>query len=140
MDAVARGGGALTPAGAAALVLSELGRYLVARDQRLRAALELEAVREVLQGRARRLEARLQANESYLEAQCRDRSDARQAIVALARELMAVATELLRAGREIAGPEGAELRRTAAESVAAAVAVIRDRFPAGPLGVIVEAG
>jgi len=130
------GGAALSPVGAALLVAGEVGRYLGTREQRLRLKLELESRRSTLELRLRELEVTRAANRTFLEAQCRDRADAREALVALAKDLIGVAEAVISAAGATSESDAGELCTLARECIAAAVSVIREKFPAGALAVV----
>ncbi len=138
IGSVALGSAALTPAGAAALIATLLSQVVTLREQRLRLKLELQARKTALEGHLRELEIRRNANKTYLDAQCRDRSDARQVIVRFAKDLIGVAEQVIRASCEATEPDGVELYSVAKETIAAAVTVIREKFPVGTLAVVAD--
>jgi len=135
-----RQGTALSTGGVAVLLAGEVGRYLATREQRLRLKVELEARRAALQTRLRELELVRAANRTFLEAQCKDRADARAALVTVARDLIGVAEAVIRAAGPDGGADTAELVTLARESLAAAVEVIREKFPSGALATVAPTG
>lgn len=140
LTSAARQGAALSSGGVAVLLAGEVGRYLATREQRLRLKLELELRRAALDTRLRELELVRASNRTFLEAQCKDRADARAALVTVARELIGVAGAVIQAAGPDGGADTAELVTLARESVAAAVEVIREKFPSGVLATVAPTG